>query len=41
MLAWSLMKQPGATMLAFILNAIYQQFLQAALPDIARQGGKP
>jgi hypothetical protein len=31
----------GAIMLVFILNAIYRQFLRAALPGIAMQAGKP
>jgi hypothetical protein len=36
----ALIKRWGAMMLVFILNAIYRQFLRAALPGIARQGGK-
>jgi hypothetical protein len=30
----------GAKMLAVILNAVYRQFIRAALPGISRQGGK-
>jgi hypothetical protein len=30
----------GCVMLPFILNAIYHQFLQAALPGISSQGAK-
>ena len=37
----ALIKRWGAIMLVFILNAIYRQFLRAALPGIARQAGKP
>ena len=33
-------QQRGAIMLVLILNAIYHQFLRAALPGISRQGGK-
>ena len=33
-------KQRVAIMLALIPNAIYRQFLRAALAGIARQGGK-
>jgi hypothetical protein len=33
-------KQRGVIMLAVILNAIYRQFLQAALPGISSQGAK-
>jgi hypothetical protein len=36
----ALIKRWGAIMLVFILNAIYRQFLRAALLGIARQGGK-
>ena len=35
-----MIKQRGAIMLALILNAIYRQYLRAALQGIARQGGK-
>ena len=40
MLPSTLIKQRGAIMLALILNAIYRQYLRAALQGIARQGGK-
>jgi hypothetical protein len=30
--------QRGSTMLALILNAIYRQFLKAALPGMANKG---
>ena len=40
MLASPQIKQRGAIMLTLILNAIYRQFLRAALPGICRQGGK-
>jgi hypothetical protein len=33
-------QQRGTIMLVLILNAIYRQFLRAALPGISRQGGK-
>jgi hypothetical protein len=36
----TLTNQRGAIMLAVILNAIYRQFIRAALPGISRQGGK-
>ena len=32
--------QRGSTMLAFILNAIYRQFLKAALPGMANKGAR-
>jgi hypothetical protein len=35
-----MIKQRGAIMLALILNAIYRQFLQAALLGISNQGSK-
>jgi hypothetical protein len=34
----SSIKQRGSMMLALILNAIYRQFLKAALPGMARLG---
>jgi len=34
-------KQRGSIMLAFILNAVYRQFIRAALSGIATQGAKP
>jgi hypothetical protein len=34
------LRRRDAPMLVVILNAIYHQFLRAALPGIARQGGK-
>jgi hypothetical protein len=36
----ALIKQRGSVMLALILNAIYRQFLQAALPGISSQRAK-
>jgi hypothetical protein len=35
-----LIKQRGSIMLALILNAIYRQFLKAALPGMARLGAR-
>jgi hypothetical protein len=32
--------QRGSTMLALILNAIYRQFLKAALPGMANKGAR-
>jgi len=39
-LVGSKVKQRDAIMLPLILNAIYRQFLQAALPGISSQGAR-